>query len=379
MGSKVCLISTVHPVFDTRIFYREAMTLSHSGYRVFLIASYNKESIVSGIKILPVSSRKGRIFRILIKGWQAFFRGIRINADIYHFHDPELIPMGIILKLLGKKVIYDVHENVSMQIYSKNWIPIILRRYIAEIFKFIEKIALSFFSGIIVAGEDIMRQTHFRRVSYKVTLLRNFPVVELTEKEVFPKPQNKIIFIYTGIISNDRGILEVIKAFKKIRSVNIRLILLGQFDSNNFKEKILRETQGCNNIKYIPSVSYQEMFDILAKCHVGLMCFKPTPNNIGALSGRNNKIYEYMQAGLAIIGSNFPLWEEFIKGNKIGITVNPYDPSQIKEAMEFFITNPIELDQMEKNAKLLSREFSWGKESEKLIELYKELLNEDKI
>lgn len=374
MGNKICLITTVHPAFDVRIFYREAITLANCGYKVFLIAPIDGERMINGIKIIPLPSKGGRLFRIFVKVWYAFFMGIKINADVYHFHDPELIPAGIIFKLLGKKVIYDVHENVTMQIYSKGWIPSILKKYIAQIFRFIEKLALSFLDRIIIAGEDVGIQPHFRKFFYKTTILRNFPIFELTEGDVFPKPQDKVSLIYTGMISNDRGILEIIQAFKKFKNTNIELILLGAFNSDEFKEKILEEIYRCNNIKYIPPVPYKEMFDILTKCHIGLIYFKPTPNNIGALSGRNNKIYEYMQAGLAIIGSDFPLWKEFIEGNQIGITVDPCNLSQLKEAMEFLINNPEKLKQMEENARALSKEFSWDKEKEKLVKLYNELL-----
>jgi glycosyltransferase involved in cell wall biosynthesis len=233
---------------------------------------------------------------------------------------------------------------------------------------------LLFFNKIIIAGEDIGLQPHFQKFSHKIVLLRNFPVILLSEKDVFPKPQDKINFIYTGGLSEDRGILEFIQAFREVRGANAELLLLGSFTSNDFKKRVMDEIEECDNIRYIPSVSYKEMFAILAKCHVGLICFKPTPNNIGALSGRNNKIYEYMQAGLAVIGSNFPFWKDFIERNGIGVTVDPNNIYQIKEAMEFLVSNPEKLAEMQRNAKLLSYEYSWDKEGEKLLRLYEELL-----
>jgi len=377
MSKKICFITTAHPPFDTRIFYREAITLSHSGYEVYLIASHNKRELIDGIKIIPLSLRKKRFYRISIKSWEALLKGLKINANVYHFHDPELMLIGIILKLFGKKVIYDVHENVSLQIYSKDWISQILRKPIGAVSIIMEWLSLLFFDKIIIAGEDIGLQPHFQKFSYKIMLLRNFPVISLSEKDVFPKPQDKINFIYTGGLSKDRGILEIIQAFKKVKSTNIKLFLLGHFNSFDFKRKIINEINGDNNIEYIPSLSYKEMFAMLAKCHVGLICFKPIPNNIGALSGRNNKIYEYLGAGLSIIGSNFPFWKNFIDGNKIGITIDPTNITKIKEAMEFFILNPEKIEVMGYNAKKLSAKYSWEKESTKLINLYNNLLELD--
>ena len=80
-----------------------------------------------------------------------------------------------------------------------------------------------------------------------------------------------------------------------------------------------------------------------------------------------------MQAGLAVIGSNFKSWKDFIYKNKIGLTVNPCDISEINKAMEFFIDNPQKLKIMEDNSKKMSIKYSWELECHKLINLYKEL------
>ena len=308
--------------------------------------------------------------------YQMFRISLKENAAVYHFHDPELILLGLILKVFKKKVIYDVHENVSKQILTKEYIPFSLRKIISLLVRFIEYLSLFFFDKIIIAGEDIGFQCHFRRFLRKIVLLRNFPTISLSERDIFPKARDKVTFIYSGGLSRDRGILEIIQAFKKVKNIDIKLLLLGSFTSDNFKKTVMDEIDGVENIEFIPAVSYMEMFTLLAKCHVGLICFHPTSNNIEALSGRNNKIYEYMQAGLAIIGSNFPRWKDFIEGNRIGITVDSQNVSDIKSAIEFLISNPKVLEEMGYNSKRLSKNYSWEAESKKLINLYNKLLGE---
>ena len=371
---KVCHITTVHPAFDDRIFYRECKTLVRAGYEVYLIVTHNGEEIIDGVHIIPLPERKGRFYRFFVKDWLALFKAIKVNARVYHFHDPELIFVGLILKLFRKKVIYDVHENVSLQISSKEWMPAMVRKGASTIAKWIEWFGLYFFDSIITAGKDIELQPHFKRFLYKVELIRNFPVVSINESITLNKSYDKIKFIYTGGLSPDRGILEIVEAAKLIKSSNFELTLLGSFKSPAFREKILVAISDNEKIKYISAVPYVEMFNILAKQHVGLICFKPTSNNIGALSGRNSKIYEYLEAGLAIIGSNFLSWQDFIEGNNIGIVVDPNDTQAIAKAMEFFIKDPEKLKIMGKNAKKLSSKYSWEAESKKLINLYKELL-----
>jgi glycosyltransferase involved in cell wall biosynthesis len=366
-------LSSAHPAFDIRIFHREAKTLFDAGYKVYIIATHNKEEIVEGIHIIPLSKRKNRFYRFFIKDWSILFKSIRINAMVYHFNNPDLILIGLMLKLIGKKVIYDVYENVCGDILSKEWIFPPIRKVISLITKFIEWFSLHFFDAIIVAGKDIQFQSHFRKFHNKIVLIRNFPTITFSGIEIFPKPKDKIRFIYTGGMSSIRGIMEIIEAYKSLGCKNSELILLGNFSNADFKNKIMNKIDNFVNIKYISAISYKEMFDLLKKCHVGLICFKPALNHINALSGRNNKIYEYMLAGLAIIGSNFESWNNFILGNKIGITVNPCDISEINKAMKFLIDNPNELKIMEENAKKMSIKYSWKLESHKLIDLYKDL------
>jgi len=372
-NNKICMLSSAHSAFDDRIFYREAKTLVKDGYKVYLIISHDKDEIIESIQMVSLSKRKSRIYRFFIKNWIILFKAIKINAMVYHFHDPDLIPIALLLKLMGKKVIYDVHENVSLQVLSSESIFLPIRKILSIIIIFIESISLICFDKIIIAGKDIQYQSHFRKFSYKIILIRNYTVIIIPKIKVFPKPKGKIKFIYTGGINSDRSIMEIIKAFKQINRNNAELLLLGNLENINFKKIILNEIDGCDNIKYIPSVSYKKMFDILINYHVGFICYQPILNNINALSGRNNKIYEYMQAGLAVIGSNFKSWKDFIYKNKIGLNVNPCDISEINKAMEFFIDNPQKLKFMEENSKKISIKYSWEIECHKLINLYKEL------
>jgi hypothetical protein len=119
---KVCILTSVHPVFDTRIFQKEAKTLKEAGYKVVLIAQHEKEEIVDGIKIIPLKKSKNRFWRI-VDDWKLLQKALREKANIYHFHDPELIPFIILLKIRTEaKIIYDVHEDTMfMKMYQNRY------------------------------------------------------------------------------------------------------------------------------------------------------------------------------------------------------------------------------------------------------------------
>ena len=117
--NKVCILTSVHPPFDIRIFHKEAKSLARAGYDITLIAQHDKEEIVEGIRIVSLPKPKNRIDRMTRTVWSAYRKAIKIDADIYHFHDSELIPIGLLLKLRGKRVIYDVHEDFPASILCK--------------------------------------------------------------------------------------------------------------------------------------------------------------------------------------------------------------------------------------------------------------------
>ncbi|MFN4190866.1 MAG: glycosyltransferase, partial [Pseudothermotoga sp.] len=177
MEEKIVHFTTVHPAFDIRIFHKEAKTLAQAGYNVTLIAQHEKEEIVNGVRIIPLPRSKNRLSRFLILTWCAFFTAIRQRAQIYHFHDPELIPVGIALRLAGKKVIYDVHEDLPRQILSKPWIPRSLRSFVAKMAQMLEKIAAKSLNGIVAVTPNIAN--HFPEK--KTVIVQNFPLLsELT-------------------------------------------------------------------------------------------------------------------------------------------------------------------------------------------------------
>ena len=120
MKNKVCILTSVHPPFDVRIFHKEAKSLVKAGYDVTLIAQHDKEEIVDGVKIVNLHKPRNRIERMTKTVWSAYRKAVQVDADIYHFHDPELMPIALRLRKRGKRVIYDIHEDTRLQIILKN-------------------------------------------------------------------------------------------------------------------------------------------------------------------------------------------------------------------------------------------------------------------
>lgn len=373
-NKKICILSSVHPALDVRIFYREARTLVQAGYHVTLIAQHNKNEIVDGIKIIALPEPKNRSSRIFKTTWKLFNLAKRQKADIYHFHDPELMPTGVSLKICTKaKVIYDVHEDVPKQILAKHWIPRLLRRFISIFFNFFEKSASKLFDYIITATPDIKNNFKQR----KVIDIKNYPILDFIPKVIqkndVKQKKKQYCLIYTGwALTKERGVKEIIQSLNFInQNYRVKLKLIFAFCNKNFENE-LKNLDKSRSVEFIGHLSPQEVYKNLPQVDIGLECAHPTYSYLASLP---IKIFEYMAMGLPIIASNFPLWGKIIKRNNCGLIVNPLDPKEIARAIEYLIEHPKEVRIMGENGKkAVLEKYNWENESKKLLRVYEELL-----
>jgi len=374
---RICHITTVHPPFDDRIFHKECRTLAKEGYKVYLIAKHDKEETVEGVNIIPIPEAKNRMQRIILLSIKALSNALNLKADVYHFHDPELLPVGVLLKLLtGKKIIYDVHEDYSKQILSKYYISRIMRKSISYLIKMLEHISSLFFDGIVTATDDILRNFSYHKRAISV---RNFPIIENFPdvKKINSDKKDVFNLIYIGGLTEERGIIQMVQSLEFAKSnKQLKLILCGEFDPPDLEVKV-RSLKGFEKVEYLGWVDHKKISELLTKTDAGIVCLHPIPNYLTSLPV---KLFEYMLAGLPVIASNFPLWKEIVEGNNCGICVNPLDPKDIAEAIKYLIEHPDEERKMGENGrKAVLEKYNWQKEGEKLIELYEKLLGERKI
>ncbi len=364
-------MTSVHPPFDTRIFYKECKALVEAGYAVTLIAQHEKDEVVDCIKIVILPKAKNRIHRMFGLTLKAFWFALGQKADIYHFHDPELLPVGALLKLFrNKKVIYDVHEDYRKQMLSKPYIPKIVRGEIALLVKIIEYLFSKIFDGIITATDDILMNFSYYKRAISV---KNFPIVSIFANVKIKNNNKRNIFnlVYIGGLAEIRGVTQIVRALELVDSnEQLRLTLYGKFSPANYESKV-RGLKGFEKVEYKGWIKFYDIPILFKNFDAGIVCLHPIPNYITALPV---KLFEYMAAGLPVIASNFPLYKEIIEGNRCGLTVNPVEPKEIAAAIEYLIEHPAEAKKMGENGrKAVLEKYNWEVESKKLLKLYEEL------
>ncbi|MDA8104269.1 MAG: glycosyltransferase family 4 protein [Nitrospiraceae bacterium] len=372
-AAKVCHLTTVHDPFDDRIFHRECRTLAAAGYDVTLIAQHGGNETVQEVDILGLPKAKSRTQRILGITWKALWRAIRQKADIYHFHDPELLPAGVFLKLLtGKKVIYDVHEDYGRQILYKPYFPRRIRRIVACAVGAIEHIAARCFDAIVTATDDIQAQFahHKRAVSIK-----NFPILSyfqnISRTDGNGTGRHAVFtIVYIGVLAEARGALEMVRALEYI-NMPVRMALYGNYYPESLELRVAN-AKGGGKVDYMGLLSHEKVVQLLKNYDAGIVCLHPTLNYLTALPV---KLFEYMAAGIPVIASNFPLWKGIVEDNGCGICVNPLDPEDIARAIDVLMRNPEAGKEMgKKGRKAVLEKYNWDKESGKLLNVYKEVL-----
>ncbi|MGI5880015.1 MAG: glycosyltransferase family 4 protein [Syntrophomonadaceae bacterium] len=363
---KICHLTSVHPKTDTRILYKECKTLVDAGYDVTLIVQNDKDEVIDGVKIIGIEIPKNRKERMTRTVHRVYQQALECNADIYHFHDPELIPISLKLKRKGEKIIYDVHEDVPRQILSKQWIPAPLRKIISWMIERIENYAVKRFDYIVTATPYI--RDRFLKINRKSIDVNNFPLLsELHIPNTDWSSKEKLV-CYVGGIGRVRGIQEMVQA---IGMTSYSMLLAGKFESSAERE-ITSQKDGWRQVMELGYINRKEVKEVLSRSMAGLVLFHPEPNHINA---QPNKMFEYMSAGIPVIASNFPLWKEIIEGNKCGICVDPLNIIAIADAINWIMDNPEQAKQMGENGrKAVEDKYNWEKEGNKLLKIYEELL-----
>ncbi len=317
---KVAILAPVHAYDDIRVFRKEAVTLAAAGNDVTLYARTPDGSPLrdSGVRVEPVSYRN-RLQRFALLPRLAH-AAVKQRADIYHLHNPDTLPIAFWLRLRGRRVVYDTHEDFRTEIMLRRWLPAALRRPAAAAVSAAESVAGRTLDAVIVTQEQITRRIP------RAVVIGNPPIVDAAaaraaadtraERDSGPR----IVLGYVGGISADRGLfrmLDLVAAMDAERPT--RLLLIG-YPVNDDALQRAQELPQWRLVDFAGRLPQEQAFRELAAADVGLILFEDVASH-GFIDP--NKIYEYMALGLPFVATGFPDWQSRIGPARAGLFLQP--------------------------------------------------------
>ncbi len=367
-GCKVAHLTSAHPPGDTRITYRECATLARAGYDVVLIAAGNiTQPLPPGVRLRTVPRPHGRFERMTRTVWSVFCAALSENADVYHFHDPELASAGLALRALGARVIFDVHEDIPKDIEDKEWIAPLLRKPLARACAAFLRVLQRAFSGIVTATPGIAQGFRAERT----VVVCNYPRLDEFVHAPAAVDARQPAALYLGSITKLRCIEEMVRAMSSPAIGSARLILAGTFEDDSLESEV-RALPGWDRVDYRGQCSRAQVGEMLASARAGLLLFHAAANHEDCMP---NKLFEYMAAGLPVVISNTMNCSRIILENQCGLVVNPRDTDAIAAAIAHLTENPALANAMgERGRRLVLERYQWNSEAKKLTQLYAQIV-----
>jgi glycosyltransferase involved in cell wall biosynthesis len=374
----ITILSSVHIALDNRVFYREARSLARAGYKVTLIAIHDRTETKDGVKIigLPTVPRwqRPRLW------WTLLQLARQTGADVFHFHDPELLLVTPWLRwLTGKPTIYDVHEVYADFIKVKDYMPAWLRYPIAWSFNWLEPLLARLQSALIFSDDEIA--VTFKNVHRPKLTLFNYPGRFFVDQGLAATRSNRPrppVVLHLGGHERNRGTWLMIEAFHRVRQKmpEARLVLVGHFVPANLEQEVRAHVSrlGLESAVTIAGrVPFETVGNYLAQAAVGWLPWQPVPKNDKNIP---TKLFEYMAYAVPIVSSELRSTRPFVQNGENGLLVTADDPAAHAEAILTLLSQPDDAAEMgRRGQQLVDTRYNWDEMEKQLIGFYQALMS----
>ena len=366
----ICQLTTRHAITDNRILNLMAETLRDAGYKSAVVGPHQEHFSFKNVQMIacPVTKNRTSKWLRLTSPWRLFWFALRNKeCKVFGIHDPDMLKIGLLLKIFGKRVVYDVHDDYEANMKTQltrfgklaSWIG-------SKLWWYYEGTVSRFFDGITVADRHLANKFAWKNPP----ILGNSPPLDFTE--VADTTDEKTFnLIFVGSITQVRGVPMAIEALKFLPYEDIRFHIIG----NCFDDQIKEQMESDERVTYHGRVAWTELHKFYKKSHLGIALYQPIPGFLCCRGEGAVKIQEYMAAGIAVLTSSFPGFVKFVDDAGIGLTAQPDDPQAIAEKIEVLYKDRDLLKKLgQSGRRLFEEKYNWDLHKHKLVEFYKKIL-----
>ena len=368
---RICILTTVHTPFDTRIFHKEAKSLAKV-HEVVLIAPDEEraDKEVDSVRIITVKKPRSKVLHPITM-WRVFKAGLKQDCDVYHCHEPDSLMISVLLKILkGKRIIYDIHEHWPSEI-AYGWLKIKskISDKVVQLISLRIELFFSKFADCLIAVSDSVAE-RFKKRTKSLYIIPNVPLTTIFKFDEVKKDSE--IVQMGGGLQSFHGVNESILAIAEIKNKypNIKFKTIGNIlvDINLMIKKYSLE----KNIILTGYLPYREMYKEISGGKIGLLILKSDFYN--SYIGLPNKLFDYMLCGLPVVASNFPEISKVVKEADCGILVDPTNIGEVANAILYLLEHPEEAKRMgDSGRRAVEEKYNWERMEERLLGLYGKL------
>ena len=376
MATKVCHLTNVHSLYDQRVFYKEARSLAMAGYDVTLVGpGFDEEGgCREGVRVVPVPVPRSLLGRMMGL-WRVMRAALSTGARLYHLHDPELLPVGVMLRVLRKRVIYDCHEHFSQTAHVRRWVPGILSGPLAFLLDRGEPLLAGWLDGVIGVVEE--QHDRFRRVPFET--VRNYPRLELFPYREIQATNSDRWLLHVGTLSRARGSLFLLEMMQHLRRTHpqARLRLIGRYHGAEERTDFLRELERSGLQDVVDcrpdGVPHDRLAQMIRTHETGLLPTQPPPPSM--MPWLPTKLFEYLACGLPVVASALPAIRQAQGAHEWGSLVEPGEAEAYAAAIGHLLDHPeMAIEKGKRGRQLVEMQFNWQVEADRLTAFYERIL-----
>lgn len=369
-AADTAVVSTVHNGQDTRVLRRTTIALADTGARVSYVTADPPPSPAlddRAIEVVALDPPVGRLDRITRIQWQALQATIDTGARIVHLHDPELLPTALVLRAMGRGIVFDLHEDLAAQVLLKDWIAPRLRPLVRAVVTAVETVLPHLVDEVVVADPDLAARL-VERGATNITLVQNHP--DLAELPDAAPPRRPRQVAYVGGVTAARGLFTMIEAVRISQDDNpFSLVVGGAFPSPDIEARAREAAQGLD-VEFTGWMDRASVWKLLLSSSVGLAILDRTPNYERA---QPTKVYEYLAAGMEVIASDFSLWRRLFTGVEQVHFVEPGDPVALASEIQTCLADEPDAQSRAALRTQVEESWSWAVQRASLIGVHQRL------